>query len=49
MAEAVVTNIFVLGYSPVVPIAYLLVAGTIAYVRRSAIRDLPGRSSGQRG
>lgn len=40
MAGAVVTNVFVLGYSPVVALAYLLVAGLIAWFRRSAIREL---------
>jgi putative oxidoreductase len=43
MTGAVVTNIFVLGYSPVVALGYLLVAATIAWFRRSAIRDLVRR------
>lgn len=44
MAGAVVTNIFVLGYSPVVPFVYLMVAAAIAYFRRSAIRSLLSRT-----
>jgi hypothetical protein len=39
MAGAVVTNVFVLGYSPVVAFAYLLVAASISWFRRSAIRE----------
>jgi putative oxidoreductase len=45
MAGAVVTNIFVLGYSPAVALAYLLVAATIAWFRRSEIRQLVRRYS----
>jgi uncharacterized membrane protein YphA (DoxX/SURF4 family) len=45
MAGAVVTNVFVLGYSPVVALGYLLVAATIAWFRRSAIRELVRRYS----
>jgi len=40
MTGAVVTNIFVLGYSPVVALAYLLGAGLVAWFRRPAIREL---------
>ena len=40
MVGAVVTNVFVLGESPALPIVYLLVAGVIAWFRRAAIRDL---------
>jgi putative oxidoreductase len=43
MTGAVVTNIFVLGYSPVVALGYLLVAAAIAWFRRPAIRDLVRR------
>lgn len=37
MAGAIITNLFVLGASPVIPLAYLLVAGVVAWFRR------PGR------
>jgi uncharacterized membrane protein YphA (DoxX/SURF4 family) len=40
MTGALITNVFVLGYSPVVALAYLLGAGLIAWFRRSAIREL---------
>jgi len=40
MAGAVFINVVVLGYSPVVALAFLLLAGLIAWFRRSAIRDL---------
>ena len=43
MAGAVVINVVVLGYSPVVALAFLLLAGLIAWFRRSAIRDLIAR------
>jgi hypothetical protein len=37
LAGAIITNLFVLGASPVIPLAYLLVAGVVAWFRR------PGR------
>ena len=37
---AVITNVFVLGYSPVVALAFLILAGVIAWFRRAAIRQL---------
>ena len=40
MAGAIVTNVFVLGESPVLPLGYLLVAGLVAWLRRPAIREL---------
>ncbi|GAA1600838.1 hypothetical protein GCM10009789_63800 [Kribbella sancticallisti] len=40
MAGAVVTNVFVLGYSPAIALGFLLVAGLIAWFRRTAIREL---------
>lgn len=43
MAGAVITNVFVLGYSPAVAFAFLLAAGLIAWFRRSAIRELFAR------
>ncbi|WP_237745085.1 DoxX family protein [Kribbella catacumbae] len=46
MAGAVVTNVFVLGYSPVVAFAFLLAAGLIAWFRRSAIREQLARLVG---
>lgn len=40
MAGAVVTSVFVLGVSPVVPLAILLVAGAVAWFRRATIGEL---------
>ncbi|MEV5965539.1 DoxX family protein [Kribbella sp. NPDC051952] len=42
MAGAIVTNVFVLGESPAIPLAYLLVAGVIAWLRRSALASAFG-------
>ncbi|WP_426246213.1 DoxX family protein [Nocardioides sp. LHG3406-4] len=39
MAGAVVTNLFVLGESPVLPLAFLAVAGLIAWLRRATIAE----------
>ena len=47
MAGAVITNQFVLGVSPVVPLAILLVAGLIAWFRRTAIRELVAQRFGE--
>lgn len=38
MTGAVLTNVFVLGESPVMPLAYGVVAGLIAWLRRGEIR-----------
>jgi uncharacterized membrane protein YphA (DoxX/SURF4 family) len=43
MTGAVLTTVFVLGESPAVPLVYLLIAATIAWFRRSAIRELVRR------
>ena len=40
MTGAVLTNVFVLGYSPVVALAFLILAGVVAWFRRAAIRQL---------
>ena len=40
MTGAVLTNVFVLGYSPVVALAFLILAGVVAWIRRAAIRQL---------
>ncbi len=40
MTGAVITNVFILGYSPVVALAFFLLAGVIAWFRRAAIRQL---------
>jgi uncharacterized membrane protein YphA (DoxX/SURF4 family) len=40
MTGAVITNVFVLGYSPVVALALLILAGVIAWFRRAAVRQL---------
>lgn len=40
MAGAVVTNVFVLGYSPVVALAFLVMSGLVVWFRRAAIREL---------
>ncbi|TWD74871.1 DoxX-like protein [Kribbella amoyensis] len=40
MAGATVTNVFVLGVAPVVPLVVLLVAGVVAWSRRAALREL---------
>jgi uncharacterized membrane protein len=37
MVGAVITNVFVLGASPVVPLGFLLVAAVIAWFRRSGL------------
>ena len=42
MTGAVITNVFVLGYSPVIALAFLLLAAVIAWFRRAAIRQLVG-------
>lgn len=42
MTGAAVTNIVILGYSPLIPLIYLLIAATIAYFRRPTIRALLG-------
>jgi putative oxidoreductase len=43
MTGAVLTTVLVLGESPAVPLVYLLIAATIAWFRRSAIRQLVRR------
>lgn len=45
MTGAIVTNLFVLGESPAMPLGYLLVAGLIAWFRRSEITQLSTRAS----
>jgi putative oxidoreductase len=42
MAGAIVTNLFVLGESPAMPLGYLVVAGVIAWFRRSALASAFG-------
>ncbi|TCO44065.1 DoxX-like protein [Kribbella antiqua] len=37
MVGAIVTNLFVLGASPAIPVAYLLVAAAIVWFRRSTL------------
>jgi putative oxidoreductase len=40
MGGAVVTNVFVIGESPAVPLVMLVVAGVVAWFRRSSVRAL---------
>jgi uncharacterized membrane protein YphA (DoxX/SURF4 family) len=40
MVGATITNVAVLGTSPAIPLSYLLVAGAIAWFRRSSVRQL---------
>ena len=43
MVGATVTNVSVLGASPAIPIAYLLIAAVIVWFRRAALRSQAGR------
>lgn len=40
MTGAVITNVFVLGYSPVIALVFLVLAGVVAWFRRAGIREL---------
>lgn len=40
MAGAAVTSVFVLGVSPVVPLALMVVAGLVAWFRRASVQAL---------
>lgn len=48
LVGATLTNLMVLGASPVIPLAYLLVAGLIAWFRRSSIRAVLAPVAGGR-
>lgn len=47
MGGAVITNAFVLGESPAVPLGMLVIAGLVAWFRRTTTRALVGRFAGQ--
>jgi uncharacterized membrane protein YphA (DoxX/SURF4 family) len=48
MVGATLTNLIALGASPAIPIAYLLVAGVIAWFRRASIRAVLAPVAGGR-
>ncbi|WP_329000284.1 DoxX family protein [Kribbella sp. NBC_00709] len=43
MVGATLTNVILLGASPAIPVAYLLVAAVIVWFRRASIRELARR------
>ncbi|WP_238157996.1 DoxX family protein [Kribbella voronezhensis] len=43
MVGATITNVFVLGISPAIPLAFLVFAAAIAWFRRASVRELVRR------